>query len=1741
MESYPKAFEALQNGLPSNTYVKINKDEIREITGDATAEYRSLIQKYKSVKAARDEAAAKTKAGRPWRFVEGATREDYEFIDGEWRPREQTKKADEHETEFVAIEYNPIMKNEIGDYNYMTGSVYNKLMLDADKKILLIYNENLKQWGVNGDLRPGSANGVARKIRLDNPDVQKQFKNGKRAVVSLGVPVILSTDSKEPLEEKQLIESSFDAIKTAINTNKFDTVYYTCGDNPFEFGFKIFINVVTTQVKEIIRCQLVSLLRSNAKKIFYYTGNQLEPSVDIKGKLPKPCQDQTGTAEAEAKKGASKAELSRLFPLVIDERLLENTTHMRIKHDTCIRVSKWIPSILQCDYSGQLDIDCIQKSDVKPFTTTPVDCDRAIIDRYKHGHFSFPTSSNAVSYFGVGFSICKPNGMTCGGHGAAGYFTGKDAVIFDGASWLGQSDVVMNRLTRYFSNAGFNLTIVNKTYQTVFGNCSMFQPVCVFLIMIYGQERFYEKMEQMDPEDQNKLIECTALRMKRLAEQREAGAAEAAQKAADPSTGAGGKREKSLPPDPQLKNLKKNISKYESGCDWVKNLSNNKDFNFTALRTSEGEVTIENSPVTLYSVRDSDPIPGKAQNVITPGYVLIGGVQDLMYKYASSNKNSVNTIFQAASQFNILEMVRPSKKPDDGICNYIGDGTQGPAVAVSTGYALIFRNYFMNPAPEPNKPVGISKDGQLVSQYNGIKSVTDALQDGDYRMKNGYFFPTEKTLVEKEGVLINNLRDMTVGYHPVVQITTRDPFFSQERLGDNDKKYVGEVFTSACPIGYSKIDEDYWTEFAKKELEQSYFLTFLSALYSKKPDQEIHVILTLVGGGVFGNDPEEIVFPAIKGAIEKFQGRKDGLKITYHLNLFTRYLQEEYMTLLPTIGLSSDTFYENGRYPPLETSSVTTEPEPGGAGAVVKLTVDKQPDKGYLDKILGIYNNPAYLGAATKFVKKLWSKEVDRTMHTSRTRLIVPEEFGLPETDVISHLKNRFPVYFGYPKQAYYKDSELKNLTGFNTSEIQKNRQALDENYKGKMRYGILGWSKLNSLTGSHRPASEAWFLHTWGVNTNEDDVDLKYVFSDNDEKKILKRYKELLDRMFRVVELSAQYLHELYKNKKIIIRITGLGMGAWIYGIDDVGLTETIKDYYREKLKQIAKNNEEWLIIHHPMYPDRITIDISTEETVEKNHDPFGDSPDKVIDEKIKNLKENEETVTLIVNAWDNGSFIGNAGSEDNTMDGWTVAGGSAVNKDSFYKSQDIDETQRLGFQSQNASYLHNIYFSKHLTEEPSLWVRKSGTGGSQQAADPSTGAGGKGEDTDLPEGWKSAVDDNTNRIYYYNTSKNISQWEKPKLSPPPPPPVIFSTQAGSSRNGPSLSKFIARNLKSENRETTCYLNSVLISLLAFEDTYFLKQLNKGEECPEETARRICSINRDSFGNIKLLKEKFIEINKDLNNPNSKKIYGSNPRSSDPYRQVLDLSKLCNNLGLDSSDTGASGSYGDPFSVINFFKESVFCSINTPEVYEKISSTAKGVIMDSSGRGIEKGWKDIINDLKREESSGKNLDKKIYILNFQDQSEIQQESGRGLVGDIKNAKDLEISYMRTLVSFILSPSKDTKVLSIILYNGGHYTCLLHSEDNNWIYFDSYGGTQAWYLEDNQLIGFLTSGDFVCDFTLYMEKVNPPASFENTGLSEGSYKSPLKLKRTKYLSPTSKIKVARKKRKTNIQKLKVKK
>src|SRR6478609_7961183 len=54
-----------------------------------------------------------------------------------------------------------------------------------------------------------------------------------------------------------------------------------------------------------------------------------------------------------------------------------------------------------------------------------------------------------------------------------------------------------------------------------------------------------------------------------------------------------------------------------------------------------------------------------------------------------------SALFQAASQFNLLEMTSYDVAPEHGVTRYQHDHTQGPACAIAAGAATIYRNYFV--------------------------------------------------------------------------------------------------------------------------------------------------------------------------------------------------------------------------------------------------------------------------------------------------------------------------------------------------------------------------------------------------------------------------------------------------------------------------------------------------------------------------------------------------------------------------------------------------------------------------------------------------------------------------------------------------------------------------------------------------------------------------------------------------------------------------------------------------------------------------------------------------------------------------------------------------------------------------------------------------------------------------------------------------------------------------------------
>ena len=99
-----------------------------------------------------------------------------------------------------------------------------------------------------------------------------------------------------------------------------------------------------------------------------------------------------------------------------------------------------------------------------------------------------------------------------------------------------------------------------------------------------------------------------------------------------------------------------------------------------------------------------------------------------------ANGANAGALFQAASQFNLLEMVGPGVTPDEGITGYAMDHTQGPACAMAAAAGTLYRNWFAE--VDGADDVGQTADRQI----DCLRDVQQALgADGAplWSMRNG--------------------------------------------------------------------------------------------------------------------------------------------------------------------------------------------------------------------------------------------------------------------------------------------------------------------------------------------------------------------------------------------------------------------------------------------------------------------------------------------------------------------------------------------------------------------------------------------------------------------------------------------------------------------------------------------------------------------------------------------------------------------------------------------------------------------------------------------------------------------------------------------------------------------------------------------------------------------------------------------------------------------------------------------
>jgi hypothetical protein len=199
------------------------------------------------------------------------------------------------------------------------------------------------------------------------------------------------------------------------------------------------------------------------------------------------------------------------------------------------------------------------------------------------------------------------------------------------------------------------------------------------------------------------------------------------------------------------------------------------------------------------------------------------------------------TLFQVASQFNCLESPDPVVVP---IAEYVHDSTQGPRACISALPGIMLRHY------GGYQPINL------------LDNVTDAVENG-YLLSNNI---ENARVLEKS--LIDHFDDIRVGVHDGIEVVFGHNWDGPVPPG---AARIAQVCTSTIALGgYSRDTGD--LDIVRRQLLRAAYLgTLLAATSLDKRT----VVLTMIGGGAFGN-PRRDIWDAIRWAIAEAERYVDG-------------------------------------------------------------------------------------------------------------------------------------------------------------------------------------------------------------------------------------------------------------------------------------------------------------------------------------------------------------------------------------------------------------------------------------------------------------------------------------------------------------------------------------------------------------------------------------------------------------------------------------------------------------------------------------------------------------------------------------------------------------------------------------------------------------------------------------------------------------------------------------------------
>ncbi|EGD83102.1 hypothetical protein PTSG_12068 [Salpingoeca rosetta] len=275
-------------------------------------------------------------------------------------------------------------------------------------------------------------------------------------------------------------------------------------------------------------------------------------------------------------------------------------------------------------------------------------------------------------------------------------------------------------------------------------------------------------------------------------------------------------------------------------------------------------------------------------------------------------------LFQAASQMNCLEMVSSGVTPEQGVTGYVYDRTQGPACALVSPAATMYRNYYV--------PVRLS-DGQVQEgqteehQLNNLEDFEAVIGNDEHKyfdVINGYVMSTNQQLLrlkerlDGDADLCNQLiSTIRIGLHEDVPVLLSARDSCNFRV-EHEPHTVTQAYCSALSIAYNyAISHETWEPFESIVLQGMYEATILAGILNAARHNNEHgskrVFLTLIGGGAYGNDTASIVRAAAR-AIALHQDFDIEVYVVHYLGvsesiraLLDDELEKQRATLYPNV------------------------------------------------------------------------------------------------------------------------------------------------------------------------------------------------------------------------------------------------------------------------------------------------------------------------------------------------------------------------------------------------------------------------------------------------------------------------------------------------------------------------------------------------------------------------------------------------------------------------------------------------------------------------------------------------------------------------------------------------------------------------------------------------------------------------------------------------------------------------